>query len=131
LTQATIYHNPNCSKSRDALRFLQDSGINPKIILYLKDGWAAQTVYALKASSGLDWQQMLRPGAQSELHNALINNDFETIVQYIIEQPAALERPFVVTDKGARLCRPIDTILEIIDLRPKTPWLTEKGVQVI
>ncbi len=74
---------------------------------------------------------MLTSDAQSELHNALIHNDFETIVQYIIEQPVALERPFVVTDKETRLCRPIDTILEIIDLRPKTPWLTEKGVQVI
>ena len=119
MTQAPIYLNPNCSKSRDPLRFLQESGISPKIILYLQDGWTTEAVYALRASSGLDWQQMLRPDAQSELHDALINDDVEMIVQYVIEQPAALEGSFIVTDKDTRLCRPIDTILEIIDLRPK------------
>ena len=126
MTQATIYHDPNCSKSRDVLRFLQDSGISPVIILYLQDGWTTETLCALKASSGLNWRQMLRPDAQSGLHDALINDELDTIVQYVLEQPTALERPFVVTDKGTRLCRPIDTILEIVDLRPKATQLTEK-----
>ena len=76
---------------------------------------------ALRISSGLEWQQALRPDAQSELYKASISSDFEKIVKYVIEQPAALERPFVLTDKGTQVCRPIDTLFEIIDLRPKIP----------
>ena len=119
MIQATIYHNPICSKSRDVLRFLQDSGISPIIMLYLQDGWTTETLCGLSASSGLKWRQMLKADAQSEQNDALINDDFDMIVHYVLEQPAALERPFVVTDKGTRLCRPIDTILKIVDLRPK------------
>ena len=131
MTKATIYHNPKCSKSRDALRFLSDSGIEVTIILYLEAGWTAELLKELKESSGLDWKHVLRPDAQLDLENALVKNDSGTIIQYLIDRPVGLERPFVVTGKGTRLCRPIEAIFEITDLRPQEPWLTEKGVKVI
>ena len=105
--------------------------IIPKIILCLRDGCTTETVYTLRASSGLDCRQVLRPDAQSELRDSLIKDDLKTIVQYVIEQPATLERPFVVTDKGTRLCRLIKTSLDIINLRPNAPWLTKRGLWVI
>ncbi|NCV53091.1 MAG: arsenate reductase (glutaredoxin), partial [Gammaproteobacteria bacterium] len=82
MTKATIYHNPKCSKSRDALRFLSDSGIEATIVLYLEAGWTAELLQELKGSSGLDWKHMLRPDAQSDLEDALAENDSGTIVQY-------------------------------------------------
>ena len=129
--KATIYHNPKCSKSRDALRFLKDSGIDPTIVLYLEAGWTAETLHELKENSDLDWKQMLRPDTQTTLKNALDENDVATVINYLIDQPVGLERPFVVTEKGTRLCRPIEAIFEITDLRPLAPWLTEKGTRVI
>ena len=59
----TIYHNPNCSKSRDALRFLTASGIEPEIVLYLKEGWSHDQLIALKTACSMDWTDMLRPDA--------------------------------------------------------------------
>jgi arsenate reductase (glutaredoxin) len=129
--KVTIYHNPQCGKSRDALRFLRDAGIEPIIVLYIDTGWTTTLLRDLKAATGLGWQEMLRPDARVILQNSIKKNEDAVIIQYVINNPAALERPFVVSDKGTRLCRPIQAIFEIVQARPKSPWLTEKGVPVL
>ena len=117
----TIYHNPNCSKSRDALRFLTASGIEPQVVLYLEEGWSHDQLIALKTASSLDWTEMLRPDAGTLLKPLIIANDEVAIINYLIEHPEAVERPFVQTDKGVRLCRPLTRIIDIIDQTPKAP----------
>ena len=129
--KATIYHNPKCSKSRDALRFLRDAGIEPTIVLYLDTGWTAKLLRDLKAATGLGWHEILRPDALAILQDLIEKNEEDAIIQYVINYPAALERPFVVSDRGTRLCRPIQAIFEIVGAKPKSPWLTEKGVPVL
>ncbi len=129
--KATIYHNPKCSKSRDALRFLRDAGIEPTIVLYLDTGWTAKLLRDLKAATGLGWHEILRPDARAILQDLIEKNEEDAIIQYVINYPAALERPFVVSDRGTRLCRPIQAIFEIVGAKPKSPWLTEKGVLVL
>ena len=126
-----IYHNPRCSKSRDALKFLNDSGIEPEIVLYLESGWETETLKTLKTNSGLTWKTMLRADAAKELKTAIASADEQVIINYILTNPVALERPFVTTTKGTRLCRPITQIFEIVDQRPASPWFTEKGEQVL
>ena len=127
----TIYHNPRCSKSRDALNFLNDSGVEPIVVHYVDVGWTPDTLLTLKQESGLSWETMLRADAAAELKDALENNNEQQIIHYLIANPVALERPFVTTPMGTRLCRPIQTLLEIIDQRPISPWHTEKGERVI
>lgn len=127
----TIYHNPRCSKSRDALKFLNDSGVEPIVVHYVDVGWTPDTLLTLKQESGLSWETMLRADAAAELKDALENNNEQQIIHYLIANPVALERPFVTTPMGTRLCRPIQTLLEIIDQRPISPWHTEKGERVI
>ena len=127
----TIYHNPKCSKSRDALRFLNESGVKPQVILYLDAGWTTETLVSLKQNTGLGWDQMLRTDAAKELATTIANDDDQQIIDYVIANPVALERPFVSTQKGTRLCRPLTLLLEIIDERPKSPWLTERGEQIL
>ena len=127
----TIYHNPRCSKSRDALRFLNDSGLKPTIMLYLDAGWTAEILVSLKQSTDLGWEKMLRADAARELTTAIANADNKKIIDYVIKNPVALERPFVTTAKGTRPCRPLTALLEIIDERPRSPWLTEKGEEII
>ena len=129
--KVTIYHNPKCSKSRDALRFLRDAGLEPTIVLYLDTGWTAALLHDLKAATGLGWQEMLRPDTRAILQDSINKNEDAVIIQHVINYPAALERPFVVSGKGTRLCRPIQAIFEIVEARPKSPWLTEKGVPVL
>ncbi len=126
-----IYHNPRCSKSRDALKFLNDSGVDPEIVLYLASGWETETLKSLKTNSGLSWETMLRADAAKELKTAIASADEQVIIDYILTNPVALERPFVTTAKGTRLCRPITRIFEIVDQRPASPWFTEKGEQVL
>lgn len=127
----TIYHNPCCSKSRDALKFLNDSGVEPIVVHYVDVGWTPDTLLTLKQESGLSWETMLRADAAAELKDALENNNEQQIIHYLIANPVALERPFVTTPMGTRLCRPIQRLLEIIDQRPISPWHTEKGERVI
>ena len=129
--RATIYHNPRCSKSRDALKLLKDAGFQPEIILYIDAGWSAETLIALKTDSGLSWEDMLRADAAKELEASLGNDDEQTIIEYVVANPVALERPFVTTPKGTRLCRPITQLLEIVDQQPASPWFTEKGEQIL
>ena len=129
--KVTIYHNPKCSKSRDALRFLRDAGIEPTIVLYLDTGWTAKLLRDLKAATGLGWHEMLRPDARATLQDQIEKKEEAAIIQHVINYPAALERPFVVSDTGTRLCRPIEAIFEIVGARPKSPWQTEKGVPVL
>jgi arsenate reductase len=126
-----IYHNPRCSKSRDALKFLNDSGVDPEIVLYLASGWETETLKSLKTNSGLTWETMLRADAAKELKTAIASADEQVIIDYILTNPVALERPFVTTTKGTRLCRPITRIFELVDQRPASPWFTEKGEQVL
>ena len=127
----TIYHNPNCSKSRDALRFLTASGIEAEIVLYLKEGWSHDQLIALKTACSMDWTDMLRPDAGALLKPFIITDDDVAILNYLVEHPEALERPFVQTPKGVRLCRPLTRIIDIIDQTPEGPWLTEKGEQIL
>ena len=127
----TIYNNPNCSKSRDALRFLTASGIEPKIVLYLKEGWSHDQLITLTIASSMDWTDILRPDAGALLKPFIIADDDVAIINHLIEHPEAIGRPFVQTPKGVRLFRPLTRIIDIIDQTPESPWLTEKGEQIL
>ena len=81
--KVTIYHNPKCSKSRDALRFLRDAGIEPTIVLYLDTGWTAAVLHDLKAAAGLGWQEMLRPDTRAILQDSINKNEDAVIVQVL------------------------------------------------
>lgn len=129
--RTSIYHNPRCSKSRDVLKFLNDSGVDPEIVLYLESGWDTDTLKSLKTNTGLSWEAMLRSDATNELKTAIESGDDKVIINHILTNPVALERPFVTTPKGTRLCRPITQIFDIVDQRPASPWFTEKGELVL
>ena len=113
------------------MRFLTASGIEPKIVLYLKEGWSHDQLITLKIASSMDWTDILRPDAGALLKPCIIADDDAVIINYLIEHPEALERPFVQTSKSVRLCRPLTRIIDIIDQTPESPWLTEKGEQIL
>ena len=95
--KVTIYHNPKCSKSRDALRFLRDAGIEPTIVLYLDTGWTAALLHDLKAATGLGWQEMLRPDTRAILQDSINKNEDAVIIQHVINYPVLMYLSLRVT----------------------------------
>ncbi|MFT3899300.1 MAG: arsenate reductase (glutaredoxin) [Gordonia sp. (in: high G+C Gram-positive bacteria)] len=114
MSDATIYHNPKCSTSRKTLDKLRDAGLEPTVVKYLDEGWTRDQLAALFADAGLTPAQAARKreALYKELNLAEASDD--EILDAMVAHPVLVERPFVVTDKGARLARPIDSVDEIL-----------------
>ena len=112
----TIYHNPRCSKSRQTLEIIRDKGFDPNIIEYLKDAPSLDDVQSLFKALELDSALPMVRVKESEFAQAGLSKDSDndTLLQGIANFPKILERPVVVTDKGVRICRPPETVLEIL-----------------
>ncbi|GAA4797523.1 arsenate reductase (glutaredoxin) [Corynebacterium canis] len=111
----TIYHNPACSKSRAALSFLHEHNIEPTVIEYLENAPTAQTLAALLNSAQLSAHQAIRTGEPLYKELGLSPETPENqLVAAMAEHPILIERPLVVTEKGARIARPAEVIQEIL-----------------
>lgn len=114
----TIYHNPRCSKSRDTLSLLQLNGIEPQVVLYLDTPPDAATLNALLKMLGMtDARQLMRQ--KDELYRSLNLNDMhlsqQALIQAMVDNPALIERPVVVKNGQARIGRPPEQVLEIVN----------------
>ena len=111
----TIYHNPHCSNSRKALEIIRAHGIEPKVIEYLKTPLTPQKVrHLMRDELKVPVRDVMRtqeaPYAEMKLDGA----DDDTLFAAIAAHPILLNRPIVVTDKGAKLCRPGETVEELL-----------------
>jgi len=110
----TLFHNPRCSTSRNALALLRENGVEPTVIDYLKTGWDRATLERLAARTGVGLRGLLR-AKEAEAKALLdVGADDETILAAAIAQPILIERPIVETDKGAVIGRPVERVLEIL-----------------
>ncbi|AEQ06321.1 arsenate reductase (glutaredoxin) [Corynebacterium pseudotuberculosis] len=112
----TIYHNSHCSKSRAALEFLQDrGGEDVQIINYLSSPPSEDALRELLHKAGLTPHQAIRTNEQlyQELGLSPETSDDELIAT-MVKHPQLIQRPFVSTDKGVRLARPMEVIEEIL-----------------
>jgi arsenate reductase len=110
-----VYHNPRCSTSRAVLEMIRGSGLAPEVVEYLKVGWTQPQLEALLAQMGAAPGAILRrtePLAQ-ELGLATASDD--TILTAMLDHPVLVERPIVVTSRGAVVCRPVDRLWEVLD----------------
>ena len=109
----TLFHNPRCSASRNALALLRERGVEPEIVDYLKTGWDAATLNRLASETG-GLRGLLR--TKEEGAKALLAADASdaAILKAMIAEPILVERPIVETGKGARIGRPIERVLEIL-----------------
>ncbi len=112
----TIYHNPRCSKSRQALELLDSRNIAPKVIKYLETPPEADELRQLIALLGIPAQQLLRKKEvefkQSGLDKAAL--DDETVIKAMIRYPKLIERPIVVHNGKAVVARPPEKVLDIL-----------------
>ena len=129
----TIYHNPDCGTSRNALAMIRQSGEEPNVILYLENPPSRETVKQLVAAAGLTVRKALRqkdtPFAELGLDSPEL--DDEALLDAIETHPILLNRPFVVTPKGVRLCRPSEVVLDILPNPDIGPFTKEDGEVII
>ncbi|ESQ73521.1 arsenate reductase (glutaredoxin) [Asticcacaulis sp. AC402] len=129
----TIYHNPECGTSRNVLAVLQAAGYEPEIIEYLLTGWQRDQLISLFAAAGLTPRTALRetksPAKELGLLDPSVSH--ETLLDAMLEHPVLVNRPIVVTDKGTKLCRPSETVLDLIDRYPPGPFYKEDGALMI
>lgn len=113
--KATIWHNPACGTSRKTLAILEETpGIDLTIIRYLDQPYARAQLAALIKDAGLTPREALRLRGTDALERGLPNANANAIIDAMVANPAYVERPFVRTDKGARLCRPQDKVRDIL-----------------
>jgi arsenate reductase len=114
--QVTIYHNPRCGSSRNTLELIRKTGIEPTVIEYLKTPPDRATLTDLMQRMGIDARALLREkeAAFNELGLARADLTDEQLIEHMIAHPILINRPIVVTDKGVRLCRPPEKVLEIL-----------------
>lgn len=114
MTDGVIYHNPRCSTSRKTLELLRDNGIEPTIVEYLKTPPSRAEIAKLIADAGIDVRTAVRKreSLYSELN--LAEADDDELLDAMAANPILIERPFVVTPKGTRLARPIESVHEIL-----------------
>ena len=129
----TIYHNPDCGTSRNVLAILQAAGYAPTIVDYLTTGWQRDQLIALLADAGLTPRTALRESKSPAKDLGLLDPSVsdERLLDAMLEHPVLVNRPIVVTDKGTKLCRPSEVVLDLIDRFPAGPFYKEDGALLI
>ena len=116
MSDVVIYHNPACGTSRNTLALLREKGIEPQVVEYLKVGWTKPQLQDLMQRMGKSAHDLLRVRG-TEAHELGLtdpNASDDALIAAMIIDPILVERPIVVTPKGAALCRPADVVLGLI-----------------
>ncbi len=113
---ATIYHNPKCGTSRNALAMLREAGENPEVIEYLKTPPSREKLISLIGAMGITPRDLLRQKGTPYDELGLGEDKWsdDQLIDFMLEHPILINRPVVETDLGVRLCRPSEVVLEIL-----------------
>ena len=126
----TIYHNPDCGTSRNVVALVEACGYTPIIIEYLQVGWTRSQLLGLFATANLTPRDALRETKSPARELGLLEDGVsdETILAQMLLHPVLVNRPFVCTPKGVCLCRPSETVLQLLDQLPTAPFYKEDGM---
>lgn len=118
-----IHHNPDCGTSRNVLAIVKAAGYAPVVIEYLSEGWTRPQLLALFAAANLTAREALRISRTPAEELGLTADDVgeEQILDAMLAHPILVNRPIVCTPKGVRLCRPSETVLDLLDRLPPDP----------
>ncbi|OCY52328.1 arsenate reductase (glutaredoxin) [Acinetobacter pittii] len=131
--QVKIYHNPACGTSRNTLALIRHAGIEPIVIEYLKTPPSKDELIQLIKDSNLTVREAIRknvdPYKDLELEQGHWTD--EQLIAFMVQHPILINRPFVVTPKGTRLCRPSEVVLDILDSQNLGYFAKEDGEVII
>jgi arsenate reductase len=129
----TIYHNPDCGTSRNTLAMIRNAGIEPTVIEYLHTPPSRDALKAMIADAGLSVREAIRekgtPFDELGLADPALNDD--ALLDAMLAHPILINRPFVITPIGTRLCRPSEVVLDILPETHKGAFTKEDGEQVL
>lgn len=133
MSNITIYHNPTCGTSRNVLALIRNSGEEPNVIEYLKTPPDRETLQRLITDMGAPMRAVLRekgtPYAELGLDDPKWGD--EQLIGFMLQHPILINRPIVVTPLGTRLCRPSETVLDILPGAQQGAFSKEDGQAVI
>jgi arsenate reductase len=128
-----IYHNPSCGTSRNTLAMIRNAGIEPHVIEYLKSPPSRAMLEQLLRQMGISARDLMRtkgtPAAELGLDQPGVSED--EIIAAMLKDPILINRPIVVTEKGARLCRPSEAVLDILPAPQRGEFIKEDGERVV
>lgn len=128
-----IYHNPACGTSRNTLALIRHAGFEPIIIEYLQTPPSKDELIQLIKDSNLTVREAIRknvdPYKDLELEQGHWTD--EQLIDFMVQYPILINRPFVVTSKGTRLCRPSEVVLDILDSKNLGYFAKEDGEVII
>lgn len=129
----TIYHNPKCGTSRNVLAMIQNSGEEPRVVEYLKTPLNAEQLTALVKKLGIPVRNLLRQKGTpyDELGLGKAHWTDEQLIEKMAAHPILMNRPVVITPKGAKLCRPSEAVLEILPNAQQGGFTKEDGEVVV
>jgi arsenate reductase len=107
-----IYHNPQCARSREALEYLQQQGIQPEVVEYLQNPLTVEELRRLVRMLGIAPSSLIRVADFKRL-NVPATNDYESLLQLLAENPAIMDRPIVVVGNQARIGRPVENLHDL------------------
>jgi arsenate reductase len=129
----TIYHNPNCGTSRNTLALIRNTGVEPEVVDYLANPPSRAALASMISQAGLTVREAMRAKepifVQLGLEDTALSDD--ALLDAMLANPVLLNRPFVVTPAGARLCRPSELVLDILPLPQRAAFNKEDGEAVI
>jgi len=129
----TIYHNPECGTSRNTLAMIQNAGIEPNVIEYLKNPPSREQLVKMIADAGLSVREAIREKGTPYAEFGLDNPDLtdEQLLDAMLKDPILINRPFVITPIGTRLARPSEVVLDILPETHKGAFTKEDGEKVL
>ncbi|AUM26577.1 arsenate reductase (glutaredoxin) [Acinetobacter pittii] len=128
-----IYHNPACGTSRNTLALIRHAGFEPIVIEYLQTPPSKDELIQLIKDSGLTVREAIRKNVDPYKDLELEQNHWtdEQLIDFMLQYPILINRPFVVTPKGTRLCRPSEIVLDILDTQNLSYFAKEDGEVII
>lgn len=128
-----IYHNPECGTSRNTLALIRNANIEPEVIEYLVTPPSKNELIQMIADAGLTVREAIRKNVDPYIDLGIDNEDWteDQLLCFMLQYPILINRPFVVTERGTRLSRPSELVLEILPLPQKGAFTKEDGEQVI
>ncbi|EXG29533.1 arsenate reductase [Acinetobacter baumannii 121738] len=128
-----IYHNPACGTSRNTLALIRHTGIEPIVIEYLQTPPSKDELIQLIKDSNLSVREAIRKNVEPYKDLELEQDHWtdEQLIDFMVQYPILINRPFVVTPKGTRLCRPSEMVLDILDSQNLGYFAKEDGEVII
>ena len=128
-----IYHNPECGTSRNTLALIRNTGEEPQVIEYLKTPPTKEELIQLIQDAGLSVREAIRKNVKPYEELNLESSDWTEyqLIDFMLQHPILINRPFVVTELGVRLCRPSEVVLDILSAPQRAAFSKEDREMII